>query len=185
MTLTVETGTMPPGANSYASVADCNDYQFARGSEDWPPAPEGGDDPNVAQKEAALVRATDYLNGLAWKGKKASGGRVMAWPRIEVEDADGYVVPADSVPLNVVYACCYLAGLVYAGTDVQPVLERGGRIQSEKVSTLETSFFEDAANRDVFSALADLLNGLALGFGDYAGVGVKGGGDRMGKVVLG
>ena len=205
--LIVENGTLVPGANSYATVEMADAYHQARGSEEWPisspepdPAPEPDDgadesdtdadtpgdvDTSLAQKEAALIRATDYLNGLAWKGRRAAVGRVMAWPRIEVIDADGYEIASDSVPENVVFACCHLAGLIFAGTDAQPVLDRGGRVQSEGVSGLNTSYFDDAANRDVYAGVADLLSGLAYGFDQYAGVGkIHSGGSVQGKVRI-
>lgn len=164
MTLIVEDGTMPTGANTYADLATCDAWQAVRASEGWPNSEGETEEAEIsAKKEAALVLATDYLNGLSWRGKRAAGGRVMAWPRLDIVDPDGYEIAADTVPLQVVNACCYLAGQVYQGVDLQPVLERGGRIQSEGVSSLSTSYFDDASNRDVFSALADMLAGLATG----------------------
>ena len=170
MALIIEDGTMPAGANSYAAVADCDGWQGARGSTIWPAPPaEPDNDLNLAAKEAALIKATDYLNGLGWNGKRAPGGRVMAWPRIGAVDADGYSIDENTIPGAVQAACCYLAGVAYSGTDLQPILERGGRIQSESVGSLSTSYFQDAANRDIYSVLADLLHGLASEFDDYAG----------------
>lgn len=169
MALVIEDGTMPVNANSYVTVGDCDKWQLARGSEDWPAAPEIEDDSNQAAKEAALIKACDYLNGLPWKGRRAAAGRVLAWPRVEVVDNDGYDIPSDIVPQNVVFAQCYLAGIIYSGTDVQPILERGGRIQSESVGSLSTSYFEDAAGRDVFTTITDLLGGLANGLGGQQG----------------
>ena len=164
MALIVENGTMPEGANSYASIADADAWQAARGSQTWPPADPDGQDGQEALKEAALILAADYLNGLKWVGRKAAPGRIMAWPRLEAFDLDGYSIAANAVPEAVKAACCYLAGLAYDGTDLQPILERGGRIQSRSVGKLSTSYFQDAPGRDVFSALADLLSGLAADF---------------------
>lgn len=184
--LIVEAGSMPEGANSYASVADCDDWQGQRGFRNWPAPPddEAEPDPNLAAKESALILACDYLNGLAWKGRRAAAGRVMAWPRVEVVDGDGYEVAADTVPQNVAYAQCYLAGLAYGETDLQPVLERGGRIQTEKVGSLATTYFDDARDRDVFTVLSDLLGGLAVGLGGEQGQ-ESGGGFSVIEVVRG
>lgn len=211
----VEDGGMSrPGANSYVSVADCDAWQAGRGFRDWPPPEPGsgggtvaslggntgresgddqieggsegaGDDPNRAVKEAALIRAADYLNGLRWKGRRAGPGRVMAWPRLGVVDGDGYEVPEGSVPVNVAQAQCCLAGLIYGGVDPQPVLERGGRIRSEKAGSLESAYFEDASGRDAFTALADLLSGLALGLGGGQGRDAGGGAFRVHRAVRG
>ncbi len=168
-TLIVEDGFMPDGANAYAHVEAADEWQAARGSSVWPKAPAAGEDPNRAAKEAALIRAADYLNGLRWKGRRAEPCRVMAWPRCGVIDGDGHAVPERCVPAAVVAANCHLAALAYAGTDLQPALERGGSIRKEKVGQLETEYFEGAATRDVFSAVADLLFGLALNLGGEAG----------------
>jgi hypothetical protein len=198
--LTVENGTMLEGANSYASVAQADGYLYARGNEDWPQHvpeeetdPDTGEmvttpDPNLAAKEAALIRATDYLNGLNWYGKRAAGGRVMAWPRVEAVDCDGYAIAEDTVPDTVVLATCALAGIIYGGEDAQPTLERGGRIQSESVGPLSQSFFDDAANRTIFAAIADLLRCLTSDFDAYAGAGnakAGRGGVVCGRVVAG
>jgi hypothetical protein len=167
---------------SYAAIADADAWHGARGSESWPAPPEeeGEDDPNAQAKAAALVRATDYLNGLSWHGARAQAGRVMAWPRIGATDRDGYELPENAVPEAVKAACCLLAGIAYTGTDLQPVLERGGRVASESVGSLSTSYFDDAACRDVYSGLADLLIGLCGDFDGYSGPAITG----RGKVTM-
>ncbi|MGL5474007.1 MAG: DnaT-like ssDNA-binding protein [Citrobacter braakii] len=182
--LIVEDGTMPPGANVYADVETCDAWQQARGSEAWTVPDDGPEDPDItARKEAALILAADYLNGLRWKGRRAASGRVMAWPRVEVIDGDGYPVARDAVPQQVVNANCYLAGLAFDGMSLQPSLERGGRIQSEKVSSLQTTYFDDARDREVFTVVSDLLGGLAIGLGGEQGV--TPGGMRVVEVVRG
>jgi len=146
MSLTVETGQMEPGANSCATVADVDEWQSARNSETWPPAPESPDpdnpepNPNMAAKDAAILKATDFLNGLNWIGRRAAPGRLMAWPRAEVIDQDGYRIASNIVHEQLKAACCYLAGLTFDGTDLQPVLERGDRIQSQTISRLSKHF---------------------------------------------
>lgn len=177
MALIVEDGSCPVGANTYADVATADAYLAPRKTKKWPQS-----DDDQAGKEAALIKAADTLNGLDWHGTRmpwpgGTGGRVMAWPRKGVIDSDGYPVATDAVPQAVADAACWLAGFIYGGGDPQPVLERGGRIQSERVSSLATTFFEDAANRDVYTAVADLLKGLARGFEDYTGAGKQGGFD--------
>lgn len=187
MSLIVEDGSMPQGANTYASVADSDDWHGRRGSSIWPPPPGSGTDPEQAAKEAALILSTDYLNGLGWNGKRPPGGRLLAWPRFGAVDADGYKVDVDTVPEAVKSACCYLAGVSLDGVDIQPKLERGGRIQSQSVGKLSKTFFNDAANRDVFSALADILRGYVPELDEFAGIANGAGKPKFAirKVVLG
>ena len=161
----VENGSMPEGADSYCEVGFADLYLRARGFGDWPQ-----DGERTAEKESALIRAADYLNGLHWIGRKAEGGRVMAWPRAGAYDKDGYEIDPDVVPEAVKAANAHLARLVLTGTDLQPILERGGKIQSETVGSLATTYFEDSPSRDVYSVLADLLGGLADEFAEYAGM---------------
>lgn len=162
MALILEDGSTPDGANAYADIDFADGYLGDRAFADWPPGAS-------EDKEAALVKAADYLNGLSWHGRKAKAGRVMAWPRADCADSDGYAIEPDAVPYAVKAANAYLARLVFTGVDLQPVLERGGRVQTEKVGTLSTTYFDDSPVRDVYSALADLLRGLAFEFDEGAG----------------
>lgn len=183
--LILEDGTAPDGANAYATAAMCDAWQANRLSEAWPAAPDDGtDDPNLAKKDAALIKAADYLNGLNWRGRRVDGGRVMAWPRVDVVTVDGYSVAENSVPDAVKAANCYLAGLVYGGTDLAPVLERGGRVKTETVSSLSTTYFDDAQNRDLITALADLLSNLVDGFEPTPNGDSSGGGFSVARVVV-
>ena len=114
MPLIVEDGTLPAGANSFASVADADAYHAARLTAAWT------DELAEIQKEAALIRASDWLNRkVMWNGRKASRSQRMAWPRSGVVTQDGEIAP-DEIPAEVVEACCELAGFfveqAYNGT---------------------------------------------------------------------
>ena len=161
MPLVVEDGTMPEGANAYCGLDFAADWLADRGHSDWPT-----DDATVQARTAALIKAADYLNGLKWYGRKAPAPvpRVMAWPRVGARDSGGGAMPENVVPYAVKAANAMLARLIVNGTDLQPVLERGGKIQSESVGSLSTSYFSDAPVRDVYTGLADMLRGLASDF---------------------
>ena len=104
--LIVEDGTLPAGANSFASVADADAYHAARLTAAWT------DELAEVQKEAALIRASDWLNRkVMWNGRKASRSQRMAWPRSGVVTQDGEIAP-DEIPAEVVEACCELAGFL-------------------------------------------------------------------------
>jgi hypothetical protein len=77
-------------------------------------------------------------------------------------------------------ANAYLARLALAGTDLQPVLERGGQIETQKVGSLSTTWFEDSPARDVYCGLADLLRGLASEYSTFA----EGGSAQSGFKIL-
>lgn len=168
MPLIVEDGSLPEGANAYADPDWAAAYLFVRGFSDWPASGDRNE-----EKEAALVKAADYLNGLSWHGRKVktTQPRMMAWPRSGAYDAEGYDIPSILVPIAVKAASAYLARLIINGTDIQPILERGGRVQSESVGTISTSYFEDSPARDIITGLADLLRGLCSDFDGYAGTG--------------
>ncbi|MDR2611375.1 MAG: hypothetical protein LBG06_00515 [Deltaproteobacteria bacterium] len=184
--LTIEDGTMPPGANAYVGLAEAESLILGRGFPDWPPAPGPPDpDPEGARKAAALIRGADFLNGLHWHGARAAAGRMMAWPRLGAEDGDGYAVPEGSVPDAVRLANAYLAWAVLSGTDIQPVMERGNRAASKAVDTISASYFDDAPSRDVHAFLADILHPYCTDFGPFAGSAVPGpGGLRIARAVI-
>ena len=83
MPLIVEDGTMPAGANSFASLADADAYHAARLTEAWADSLAGD------KKEAALIRATDWLNRkVRWEGCKTTRKQRIAWPRTGVATQD-------------------------------------------------------------------------------------------------
>lgn len=142
MPILVEDGTMPEGANSYAALDTADAYLVPRGL--WPETPltvdhDAGtstlDAVMVARKESALLRATDYLNGIAWKGQISDWQRVMAWPRTGVSLPTGSgCVPDNTVPLAVGTACIEMAALIFGGDDPLAVVDRGGLVASESHS---------------------------------------------------
>lgn len=87
MSLTVETGSIIAGANSYISVADADTYFTNRPhSQRWQQADD-------YQKEQALIAATSQLDELLagiWKGAPVrpvgltTNGQPRQWPRYDV-----------------------------------------------------------------------------------------------------
>lgn len=157
--LTVETGSIVSGANSYVSAADATDYHTARGNSAW----TGTD----AVKEAALLKAAAYLDGHyrnRWKGCKVrpvpSDGlatQLMEWPRDYVE-VSGYLFPFDDIPQRLKDAQCELA-LIALSADLAPNISAG--IKREKVDVLETEYFAGSpAGTTVYTAVNNLLSDL-------------------------
>ena len=153
MPLIVEDGTLPAGANSFASVADADAYHAARLTAAWT------DELAEVQKEAALIRASDWLNRKGmWNGRKASRSQRMAWPRAGVSTQDGEIAP-DEIPAEVVEACCELAGF-FVEQDYLAPLDRGGDIASLSVDVISIAYNGTAPAETVFPSLSGLLAGL-------------------------
>ncbi len=93
--LIVEDGSGRADAESYISVAEANTYFLANGEPaSWMQARDD-------RKETALRVATRSLNLLyygKWSGIKASAGQALAWPRMSVYDADGFVLLTNTLP---------------------------------------------------------------------------------------
>lgn len=151
ITLIVEDGTRPTGANTYASVADADAYWADRASTTWAAATDD-------EKAASLIQSTVYLNGLAWFGRKVAP-RKMAWPRIDVE-IDGYVVGDDEIPEEVVDATCYMAGEIIGGADPLAATDRA----LTKLTAGAVSMEWDAASSQApqYPPLRSILRGYIM-----------------------
>jgi hypothetical protein len=140
MAFVVETGAGLSTANSFASVAAADSYVAERGIDGWASLP-------TASKEAALVKATDYLEAsyrASWDGFRVSGTQALSWPRSDVI-VDEFPVPANIVPLVVVNACIEMALRAVAGTTL--IEDQGQLVIREKVDVIETEYapFSDPA----------------------------------------
>jgi len=143
MALVVEDGSGLSGANSYATAAQADTYASDRGLSAWT-----GD---TATKEAALIRATDYLEATyreAWLGYRATQTQALSWPRTNVE-VDLYPIPADEVPAAVRNATIEMA--IRALTE-DLLADQTQRVKREKVDVLEIEYADgsDATKRYPF-----------------------------------
>lgn len=145
---------------------------------DLPDVSKPDDDPEIAKKEAALMRAFDYLNGpLQWLGNKVDWQRQPAWPRENVpipgtNPEKPEYIPNDVVPEVVCRAQMELAAFIYNGRDPLAPLERGGKYQqksdskSESVDVLSESeshsiaYASDAPIFDWYPSIYPLLKPL-------------------------
>jgi hypothetical protein len=174
ITITVETGAVVSGANSYVSLANfkthCDDrgrvYTAVYGDE---------------VIKAALVKMADYLDDLPYRGFKTDRSNPMAWPRygsdagegnyiniltqpetywVGVLDRDGYWIGISEVPAEVINAQCEGAWLILTGKDMEPNLDRGGQVKREKYDVVEFEYFSGASPTTEFKAVANRLRGL-------------------------
>ena len=151
MPLIVEDGTMPAGANSYASVADADAYLVPRSL--WPETPQD-DAAMVTRKESALMRATDYLNTLSWVGYVEDWQRIdgMAPRRCPHPSRQGH----RSGEHRTLSGCCVLHGdggaHLFGGTDPLATVERGGMVTSESHSkTVGVDVIEGDSTSDSYT----------------------------------
>ena len=100
--------TTTPGsatANSYASLVEAAAYHTARGNATW----TGTD----ALKEAALIRATQWLDGRygsQWPGvRRYLRAQALDWPRVDAYDRDGTYIDVETTPPEVRSAVCEAA----------------------------------------------------------------------------
>jgi hypothetical protein len=97
MALIIETGAGVPGADSYATVAQCEAYALAYYGASLAGSPH--------TKEAAMRRAAAHMNSLRWRGSKTNGrNQGLAWPRVGMVDCDGSEIGSAEIPPEVIAA---------------------------------------------------------------------------------
>lgn len=139
MPIIVEDGTGVDNANSYAAIADVTTYLTERNNiEIW-------EDLDTEEQEAALIKATDYMELMyadRWKGSLSADATTLSWPRVGVYDRKREPV-TDAVPLDVKKACMEYAIAALSG-DLMPTIApddaSGKEVKwlKEKVGPIET-----------------------------------------------
>jgi len=136
--LIVETGAGIANAECYADVAACTAYATAFYGSSLNGSP--------ADKEAAIRRATAYLNGLAWKGTRTLGrAQSLAWPRSGVTDCEGLSIGANEIPKDLINAQHELARAEFQSAGVlTPSLSKAtATVSSEKVDVIQITYDTD------------------------------------------
>jgi hypothetical protein len=187
MALTKEDGSIVADANSYADAADAIAYQTDRGRQAWL-------DATLEVQEAALVRATDYIEGrfgLKFVGQPLGDVQELAWPRSSAYyPATGNPFPTDEVPEDVLNATIlYADQVIGSGDDLENMTELSivpevassnvKRIK-EKVDVLEeeTEFFGGAESLRLIQPIPEadrLIRNWLRGRGGIAGLTVRAG----------
>ena len=134
MAFVVEDGSAKADATSYVSVTDADGYFADRGNTAWTGT--------NAVKQAALVKATDYIEGRFGRrfiGSKKTTTQALAWPRTGAADfAD------NEVPALLCRACCeYAVRALVAELAPDPEVDAGGLtvvVTKKKVGPIETEY---------------------------------------------
>ncbi len=169
----------------YGTIADADAYHAARGNAAWGAA---GD----ADRNAALQRATDYIDGRyrrmtaggGWvsmfRGARTEGrGQSLEWPRTGATDAEGNEIPDDEIPTEVKEAT-YEAALreLASPGSLSPDFVAAQQVTREKVGPIEVAYAEPQGsgamppNRPSVPVIDDILAGLIVDAPPF-GVGVR------------
>jgi hypothetical protein len=164
MALIVEDGTGRDDAESYVSVVDLKAYADARGL--------GYGSATDTALEQKLREATTYIDArYRYKGSRTSPEQSLEFPRASLVDWSGLTVTG--VPRRVKHAACELALKAL----VEPLyadLDRGGKVVSESVGSLSTTYADDAPVGKVWTVADNLLkpytrDNTLRGFPQYGG----------------
>lgn len=135
-------------ADYYGTLAEATTYMEARGYA-WT-----GDD---AAKEAALLRASEYIDSLGmvrpclWVGAKSAGRtQVRQWPRIGATDEFGDPVDSTTVPQEIINAAYEASWRELASPgSLNPDYVASDTFKSAKVGPLEVTYAESASSGGV------------------------------------
>lgn len=153
-TFTAEDGTGVTGANAMVSVSDADNYFTARGNTTWSAKTTG-------QKQAALLEATAWIEGQyrgTWIGTILKTTQGLSWPRSNAYDQDKRELTG--VPQQVADAVCELA-LASLTAALAPSNDRGGKIISQTVGPISTTFEAGAPSGRTFPMVRMMLQGLS------------------------
>jgi hypothetical protein len=103
----------------------------------------------------------------------------LEWPRAAAYDVNGWLIPDDEIPKEVMQATFEAAirELTSPGT-MMPDLERGGEIQSIRAGSVGITYSQNASAKTVFTLIdgiiAPLLSGTGGSNGGMFGQAVRG-----------
>jgi hypothetical protein len=166
MTIVVEDGSAPSGANSYVSEDELDTYADDRATE-----LADGD------AEAALIRASAAVDARyrgRYPGYRTNGrAQSMEWPRTAAYDNEWNPIAGNEVPVELKNAVCEIAirELSSPGSFI-PDLERGGQIKMLKAGSVEIEYADNAIATTTFQLvdgiLAPILSSAVASFSGYA-----------------
>lgn len=120
----------------YVTVEDADVYLDGQISADtWRAA-----DDDV--KKRSIISSTRLIDRQQWQGEKTDEYQVHAFPRTGLTYPDGRDVPSETVPQEVVDACCELASALLDGSTVQDSMQPGeSLVQSLRAGSVAISYF--------------------------------------------
>lgn len=156
MTLVVEDGTGLANAEGYVDATAFKAYCDGRGLV-W----AGNTDTQI---EVAIRKATDLIDTkFRYKGVRQFDAQALEFPRSSLVDFSGITVTG--VPARVKRACNELAFRALT-EDIAPDLDRGGRVVSESIGPISTTYAADAPAGKTFTLAEGLLAPYVRGEAD-------------------
>lgn len=153
--------TVVVGTDVYLSIADADTYWSARNNSVWSAA-------STAEKEKALIEATQYIDGAFQFIGTQDPDNVLAWPRFDVYIREGNFAglsyDSNTIPPQIENACAELA-LEALSNRLIAVEPRGGMIKREKVDVIEVEYSDYAPAGKTYSFAAMILKPLLRGGG--------------------
>ena len=145
MTLTVETGAIVTGANSYVSRADAIAYASDRGVALA----------DSTATDAILIKAASYLESYRnkFKGELVSRDQPLAWPRYDAV-IEGFSWATDEIPRQVVNAQLAVLLEINAGDDPFNPTPVVGPVTEKTVSGAVTVRYASGTSSKVLCALS-------------------------------
>lgn len=159
MALTLETGIGVADANSYVDTTYADSFHSIRGNAAWTGT--------VAAKEAALAKAFDYLcneQRYRFRGSRTTAVQRAPFPRTGCQERNGPLYTTDQIPWRVKDAQCLLALVALSGP-LESSLDRGGKITSESVGPISTSYAADAPVETVYTGVNGILDPILTNTG--------------------
>ena len=146
--------------DTYLSVADADAYWLLRNDSVWSAA-------TTAEKEAALVVATQYIDGAySFIGEVTNYTQSLAFPRASLEirsgNFKGVYYSSTTIPPQIEAATAELALEALSGT-LEPSQSRGGAIKREKVDVIEVEYMDFAPSGKTFNYVSRILSPLTKG----------------------
>lgn len=128
--------------------------------------------------DARLV-ASEFIDGTyrsQFPGLRTDGrDQDREWPRSGAVDREGYAIPSDEVPVEILNATYegVRRELADPGSLAPDIAVGGGSIKREKVGPLETEYFGDGSVTATFRAIELALGSLLVMRSRYSGVAVR------------
>jgi hypothetical protein len=155
-TFVVETGAGDPAANSYCDVQFADDYIYANVYTNTAWAALEDDD-----KQRFLVRASKYLDRtVQWAGEKIEEDSGLRWPRAGVYDVDGFLIPSDVIPQQLMEATSEMAAALLNNDWTSPQTTRG--MKEIQVDVIELKFDTEVQRGSMPDIVMQILEGLGV-----------------------
>ena len=148
MTLIVETGDMPPNANSYATLAQADAWFANIGDLIWPTYDD-------AAKEAALIKGAIFCNNqqvYPFNGYQQTYDQAMPYPRhMAAYWGTAPRIPDSTIPQPLIDANIAAAGLSASG-DLPSPTPGFQETKREKVDVIEVEYFHSSQGREAVNS---------------------------------